>query len=410
MKKLFTLLSLSLSLSFSLVKADFWTQKASFPGTNRIGCFSFTIGSKGYWGCGYDTNWTPTRTFWEYDKQFNTWTQKATFPDSARVYATGFSILNKGYAGLGVSPAMGWMEDFWEYDPATNAWSPIADFGGGQRSEACSFVVNNKAYVGTGTGVVAPYTFNDLWEYDPLTNIWTPKASLPGAARIKALGFTAGAYGYIVTGYAATNYFSDLWEYNPVTDSWLQKMNFTGDPRGGAAGVTLYNKIYLGTGNNQPATGSAYASKDWWKYDPLLNQWTPKNSFAGAPRYETGYFAIDNKGFVGIGVKANIQYSDFWEYTGDPLGVEQIPINNLQFTISPNPANEFIVIRYALAEKENIEICITNARGEKVYLQKPGSRFPAPETKINISKFSQGIYFVDLSNGVEKAVKKFLKE
>jgi N-acetylneuraminic acid mutarotase len=414
MKKLFILLiTYHLSLIAYHSKADYWTQKANFPGTNRFGCFSFSIGSKGYIGCGYDSNWAVTQTFWEYDQQSNSWTQKADFDSSARVYATGFSIGNMGYAGLGVSPASGWMQDFHQYNPATNTWSLIADYGGGQRSEACSFVINGKAYVGTGTGTVAPWTFNDLWEYDPITNAWTVKSPYPGTARIKALGFAAGPYGYIVTGYSGSAYFSDIWEYNPVTDSWLQKTNFTFDPRGGSAGFTLFNKIYLGTGINHPSTGSNYPSKDWQKYDPVLNQWTQKNSLIGYPRSESSYFAINNEGYLGIGLNGNFLYSDFWQYTGDPLSIEEDGAENVLYNIYPNPAEDYIIISSETGVKEKINITITNTEGKKIFTQQlttmPGHPGSYRET-IDISHYSQGIYFVELKTSTEKAVKKFVKE
>ncbi|HKR04953.1 MAG TPA: T9SS type A sorting domain-containing protein [Bacteroidia bacterium] len=414
MKKLFILTLLSFTMSFA--KADSWTQKATFPGSNRIGCFSFSMGTKGYFGCGYDNNWTTTRIFWEYDQLSNSWTQKADFPDSARVYATGFSIAGNGYAGLGVSPVLGWMQDFWKYDPAINAWSPVDSFPAGGRAEACSFVINNKAYVGTGSGNIAPYIFNDLWEYDPSTNAWTAKASFPGQARIKAMGVSTGSYGYIVTGFASTTYFSDVWQYNPVTNAWIQKANFTGDPRGGAAGFSLLGELYVGTGNNKPSVGSLYPSKDWWRYNQVINQWTQKNSFFGAPRYETGFFAINNKGYVGIGVNANVQYSDFWEYTPDaPSGINVFDPDSyrdgLEFEVYPNPAKESLFISYSLTEKENLEMIIRDIHGKKVCLtQSPIYNTQSKVFKVSLKELGCGIYLVELTNGKERAMKKFVRE
>ncbi|MEP7168702.1 MAG: T9SS type A sorting domain-containing protein [Bacteroidota bacterium] len=410
MKKLFTLIYLITAFS---AKADSWTQKATFAGPNRIGCFSFSIGTKGYFGCGYDTTWGVTQKFWEYNQQTNSWTQKADYPDSARIYATGFSIANYGYAGIGVSPAGGWMTDFWKYDPGANTWSSIDSFPGGGRSEACSFVINNKAYVGTGTGSVAPYIFNDLWEYDPLTNAWTSKASFPGLPRTKAIGFADVNYGYIVTGSASGIYFSDMYQYNPVTDSWIPKTNFTGDPRAGAAGFSLYNKLYLGTGLNHSATGTSYASNDWWQYNPDSNQWKQIIIFPSYPRYETGYFTINNKGYVGTGVKINVQYSDFWEYTPNaPNAIDEgaSAPGGLQFTITPNPVKEMLIINYPFLENKNSAIVIKDLRGKIVYSLPQETRITNHETKINISGLSQGIYLVELSGEKEKTVKKFMKE
>jgi len=407
MKKLYTLISLSIILSCA--KADYWTQKAPFPGSNRVGPFCFSIGTKGYIGCGYDIMWTPTRSFWQYDQVSNSWTQKADFGDSARVYATGFAIGSYGYAGIGVSPAAGWMQDFHKYDPANNSWAPIDSFPGGGRSEACSFVINNKAYVGTGIGSVAPYIFNDLWEYDPAAGAWTAKAPFPGQARSKAVGVAAGNLGYIVTGFSTSTYFSDLWQYNASADTWTPKSGFTFDPRGGAAGFSLYNKLDLGTGNNKPTTGSNYASKDWWLYDPVTNTWTQKTSFLGSARYETGFFAIGNKGYVCTGANANVQYSDCWEYTPDiPSDVNEIQGSDFGLQVFPNPVKELLAISFPLPGMETIDITITDANGKKVYLLQQAKA--TGQLAIDLRPFTKGIYFIEVSCAKQKAVKKFVKE
>lgn len=404
MKNLFTL---SFILFSFFAKADYWTQKANFPGSNRFGTFSFSIGSKGYLGCGYDNSWATTNTFWAYDQLSNTWTQKANFGGVPRVYPTGFAIGASGYAGLGVDPAAGWMQDFWRYDTTSNSWTPLPFFGGGQRSEACSFVINGKAYVGTGNGVGPPYTFNDLWEFDPVNFSWTAKASMPGSPRIKALGLSAGNNGYIVTGFASTNYFTDIWEYNPAADSWTQKASFTCDPRGGAAGVSLFNKLFIGTGNNLGPGGLPYPSQDWWEFDPISNQWIQKNSYLGLARYETAYFTIDNKGYVGIGVNSNVAYNDLWEYTTDPdVGINEVSNSKFQFTVSPNPVKDYIIINYLLSRNEKLKLTITNIGGNKVYQSKLfSSSFQLPT-----SSFPKGVYFVQINYGKEKYTRKFLKE
>src|SRR6185295_14769167 len=99
MKKIFTLILTCFTL---FAKADYWTQKAIYPGAGPEFPFSFTIGSKGYVGCGVGTSASYyQKDFWEYDPSTNVWTQKADFGGLPRYAATGFSIGNKGYAGLG---------------------------------------------------------------------------------------------------------------------------------------------------------------------------------------------------------------------------------------------------------------------------------------------------------------------
>lgn len=55
-----------------------WTQKAPFSGTARWGVISFSIGSKGYVGGGYDGS-NNFSDFWEFDLSANTCTQVASY-------------------------------------------------------------------------------------------------------------------------------------------------------------------------------------------------------------------------------------------------------------------------------------------------------------------------------------------
>ena len=66
MKRLFishVLLFLTFTLSNFPAQADYWTQKANFPGLNRDLCFSFSIETSGYVGCGRDSNLQKVNTF-----------------------------------------------------------------------------------------------------------------------------------------------------------------------------------------------------------------------------------------------------------------------------------------------------------------------------------------------------------
>ena len=79
-----------------------WTQQASMGGVARHRAFTFSIGSKGYLGCGWN-GVTMYGDFWEYDPGTNTWSQKADYPPGPRLSAFGFSVGNKGFAGTGIS-------------------------------------------------------------------------------------------------------------------------------------------------------------------------------------------------------------------------------------------------------------------------------------------------------------------
>src|SRR5256885_2241119 len=112
MKTLFTLFFI---FCFLFVKGDYWTRKADFGGTGRAIAFSFSIGTKGYVGCGWDSTLMGLRDFWEYDPSNNSWSQKADFGGTGRIAAISFSILGKGYAGMG-DDGTNLLQDLWEYD------------------------------------------------------------------------------------------------------------------------------------------------------------------------------------------------------------------------------------------------------------------------------------------------------
>ena len=129
--------------------ADSWTEKASFPGSTRIGFTTFTIGSKGYFCNGYfDSNFTYSKELWEYNPSTDSWTQKTDFPGSARATSVGFTIGTIGIVGTGNDLTSN-NSNMWSYDQSTNAWTSIGNFPT-STEQLVSFVIGNVAYAGIG--------------------------------------------------------------------------------------------------------------------------------------------------------------------------------------------------------------------------------------------------------------------
>jgi hypothetical protein len=224
---------------------------------------------------------------------------------------------------------------------------------------AAGFSIGTKGYLGTGVWNPTMLFADCFFEYDPVVNVWTQKANYGGGAVYGAVGFSIGSKGYFGTG---TGFQNDFWEYDPSNDTWTQKTDYPGLGRLGAIGFTIECKGYMGTGMSQ--FGS------------------------------TQFFS-----------------QDFWEYTPDSActtGIEEFLTSNLEVTISPNPAKDFLIISCQLTGKEKINLTITDVNGK--VLTKSQIIDPKPQIKIDISEFSKGIYFVEASNGKQKTVKKFLKE
>lgn len=401
MKKLFTL---SFILFSFFAQADYWTQKANFPGTNRDACFSFSIGTNGYVGSGRDANLNYVSTFWKYDKLTNTWTQKADFAGDARVLAAGFALIGKGYVCCGSSSGSFMHNDVWQYDTTANNWIQKLNFPGAARLGAVSFVIQNYAYL--SCGLSGSQYLNDLWEYEPVTDTWTIKPIMPGIGRISPIAFAADDKGYIGCGYRFTSpagYPKDFYEYDPVFNQWSAKVVFPASGRCQVANFNLSDKGYIGAGDS---TGTIFFN-DFWQYDALTDIWYQKTNIPGPARNECISFSIGNNGYVGLGQAVNSFPNDFWEYTPDSsTSITELTLSKLEFTISPNPVNEFIAISYPSDKKENLELTISDAHGKKVYKTK----LLTSVLRLPTSDFQKGIYIVELNNGKQKAVKKFIKE
>ncbi|HKR03357.1 MAG TPA: T9SS type A sorting domain-containing protein [Bacteroidia bacterium] len=396
MKKLFTLfIAFHLTFTAYQAKADYWTQKADFAGGDRKMMVGFSIGTKGYLGTGYST--TDHNDLWEWDQATNIWTQKATLPGAVRRLAVRFSIGAKGYIGTGYNGI--YLNDLWEWDQATNSWMQKANMGA-SLSHAVALVIGTKAYVATGYDGTQKA---DLWEWDQATDTWSQKTPLPGPPRAGASGFAMGNKIYVANGDGGV---FDLWEWNQLSDSWTQKANFGGNPVYMSRGFNIGNWGCTGTGT----VASGYTA-DFWLWDQASDTWIQKAMVGGPGRSYASSFSIGNNGYIGTGGSSSaVNISDFWEYTADSTTdiEEQFTNFNLQFTITPNPAKDFITIDIPNLQDSKY-ITITGAQGKKVY-EKPLTPKGEPTINIPLLKLSAGVYFVELSYGKQKAVKKFLKE
>src|SRR6185436_3667018 len=159
---------------------------------------------------------------------------------------------------------------------------------------------------------------------------------------------------------------------------------------------------YLGTGWNGP-------TKDWWMYDPASNIWSAKSDFGGVARGAASGFCIGGKGYLGIGGTGGPYLQDFWEYTPDSTtNVEELLNSDLQFSISPNPAKNFLILQYSLPGKGNWHLVLRDIHGKEVYSQQIITR--KGQLIIDISQFSKGLHFIECNNGKDVISRKLLKE
>ena len=383
-----------LIISFAIFRLTYaqgtWTQKANFGGTARANAVGFSIGTKGYFGTGWDS--IAKNDLWEYDPNLNSWSQRASLPGEARFGAVGFSIGTKGYIGTGKDNSFNDLNDFWEYDPSSNNWSQKANFGGTPRYLAVGLSIGTKGYIGTGDYLNGT-SMSDFWEWNQATNIWTQKANFGGAARIEASGFSIGEKGYIGTGATSSapssvTYFSDFWEWDQTTNIWTLKSSFGGGGRVGVecSAFAIGSKGYMGVGNNEP---NYY--NDFWEYDPSIDTWTQKLNFGSSGRIDGTGFTIGSKGYLGIGYNGTLQ-QDFWEY--DPSGISSTGeiISNFSLTIFPNPFSSQTTLQTGKFLKD-ATLIVYNLFGQQIKQLKNISGQTITFDRDNISN---GIYFLQL--------------
>ncbi len=190
---------------------------------------------------------------------------------------------------VGLEPAITW----WATGPAIPYTDNIIGDVPTNVGTGLGFTINGKGYVcgvmmtTSRFGIFDP---NQLWEYDPVTRAWTQKTSMPmSTGPFGAAYFVVGDNAYVVAG-------TETWQYNQPTDTWTQKATLSSASRIFGSGFAINGKGYIGLGTN----GAVYLT-DWWEYDPVSDLWTAKKEFPGAKRESAAAFVANQKGYIACG-------------------------------------------------------------------------------------------------------------
>lgn len=152
-----------------------------------------------------------------------------------------------------------------------------------------------------------------------ISNTWVNRTN-PTTISMSGTNFTINSKNYASID-SASGYQSEFWMYDPVTNWWTQKANIVFEspnaPSGSfSVGFSIGDKGYLGLGTYTYETGVEVYHKDFWEYNHLANTWTRKNDFPGRASRGAVSFALNGKGYVGlgrIGVTGNY-VRELWEY------------------------------------------------------------------------------------------------
>ncbi|HYG52474.1 MAG TPA: T9SS type A sorting domain-containing protein, partial [Flavobacteriales bacterium] len=90
------------------------------------------------------------------------------------------------------------------------------------------------------------------------------------------------------------------------------------------------------------------------------------------------------------------------------VGVVELE-NGLLTTIYPNPANENITVDLSLAAPESTSLQLIDATGQ-ILLTKELGRISLAKETINLTTFTNGVYFIRIVHNGKTASRTFLKQ
>ncbi len=390
MKKLFFLFCI---LFFLNGFGQTWTQLTDFPGLERDDGVAFVINNKAYCGSGLQVGFTLATDFYSFDLGTETWSTVASMPaGKERQYACGFTDGTNGFVFGGEAGGTD-LNDLWMYSPTSNSWTAKASKpGNGVRGASC-FVIGNIAYI-IGGAFTTNDAINEVWAYDMIANTWTQKNNL-SITNWRGSGAAANGKGYLLYGmnsaYAYSRY---LYEYNPLLDSWTYKSTFAGPGTG---------KVYA---NMQAINNDlvVFAGKDslnvcnnqLWTYNLSSNSWLSVSTLTATLRKGGMGFVNGGTYYYTCGIsQADVRLKETWK-TAVSVGIKEIE-NKEQLFIYPNPASDFITIKSSKSNLRNKDYKIFDVMGSVVL-----SGTLDENNQIDIRLLNSGIYNLNIDNSFTK--------
>lgn len=189
-----------------------------------------------------------------------------------------------------------------------STWTKKNDFPGSARYNAVAFSIGDYGYFGTGVTEDDFELLNDFWRYDPSSDQWVEINDLPGNPRAGASAFAIGNLGFVGMGSEDfywdnpdndANHFKDFYSYDPAMEDWVKIADFSGIGRHSAASFVINSKGYIATGwwGKDDPYGQSKATNDAWQYDPEFDSWTKIENFPNASYMAVG-FELNNKGYI----------------------------------------------------------------------------------------------------------------
>jgi hypothetical protein len=191
----------------------------------------------------------------------------------------------------------------------------------------------------------------------------------------------------------------------------LYRYQFAGVPNGGNFWESLGDVTAETNGkfDNPLVANSEFPNQyDIWIFSTDFDGNILWNEFYGGESFDFAYKVINNQEAiyvssstksVGYDVGELIGYQDFWVFKLGDYTANLPEQEKLNIGLYPNPTNNVLNVK----SQELVDIEIYDSIGNLV-LNKNSTK------SINVSKLSNGIYFVNIKSGFKTITKKFLKK
>lgn len=387
-------------LSPLLFEAQTWIQLPDFPGTKRDDGIGITVNDKAFFGSGLQEGWTPTRDFFAFDINTFSWQSIAPMPEGTeRQYACAFAGKNCFFVFGGISGNSP-LNDLYKYDLISDSWSKMSSRPGtGCVGATCLAFGDTIVFVGGKISENGP-VIKEVWSYSIKNDIWTQKTEFPFAATWRAAGAAIHTTGYLLFGFDGNKQYTNaLYRYNVVNDKWTaQTTSFIPQGRAYCALRATPKGLVFFAGHSE---GNVYHN-DLWYFNQSTEEWSVRQQFPSTPRRgDMAAFVRDKFIFTCGLAEGDVRLKETW-MMDVPLRTDK-HINDLSVQIFPSPANDILTIRTEVSSEYHITIL--NEKGECIETKS----FLGKNETLDVSRLSEGLYFVEIKSDDQRSYKKFVK-
>jgi len=394
-----TLVALLCCTTFSTAQ---WVPVASPPSDfitdHTVG---FSLDGKGYLVTGTDENGNTRDDVYQYDPATDEFTQLEDFPGGNRGFSIGDTWNGKAYVGFGLVNGQTPTDDLWEYDPATDSWTELASCPCEARFHPAFIAHNDKIFVGLGSS-----GFNDLndwWIYDMASDTWSEGAGFPSTPRHHPYQFAIDNYIYAGFGHGGPNIYNTWYRYDPANDLWDQMATLPAEGRVAGQQFAWNGKGYILSGEGEDH--SAMNDGEFWCYDPVTDSWEELESHPSTSRWAPATFVIDDEAYLfngivyGFGPPESMDEAYKFNLNEDVMSSTQNLENEINFSIQPNPATDYLLIERNGVVTESEEYTVLDLSGKELM------RFEVANKKeLDISGLENGVYILSVKSGTRQFV------